>query len=219
LTEAYFRDEALREARAIMQSSRKSIDKIIDRLITRGYEFVDTDCIHKSVQSGLSDWVNELQAKGIYLPISLQAWLFEIGTVDLRGTDKSWQCSGYHGLGQGEVWYPDPLVVNVDKDLIYDEFENWKEMCNEEGVGVVGPFCIPFAPDHLHKANMSGGLPYQLCADRPSVDPIVLNERHCFSFVAHIRNSLAWGGFPGFEMIESPPAQFLEELRNGLEFL
>jgi hypothetical protein len=63
LADAQFRDEALSEARLIMQAARKSIDKIIDRLITRRYEFVEMDFIHKS-PSSLSDWLNELEGKG-----------------------------------------------------------------------------------------------------------------------------------------------------------
>jgi hypothetical protein len=35
--------------------------------------------------------------------------------------------------------------------------------------------------------------------------------------VAHIRHAFAWGGFPGFEIIDNAPKHFLAEMRDGLE--
>jgi hypothetical protein len=219
LNEIQFRRDAQNIARTIMQSARRNIELVISRLKSRGYEFIEPDRVHILPEPDVADWAAKFESQGIYLPIALQAWLQEVGTVNLMGTDKSWPCSGYSGFGQKEVWYADPLVVEVDKDLIYSEFENWKSQCEEEGIQEAGPFCIPFAPDDLHKANISGGLPYELCAAHPVLDPIVLNERHCFSFVAHIRHAFSWAGFPGFEIIGSNriPIDFLNEIRNGLE--
>lgn len=217
LIDSQFKQDALNNACKIMRLARKNIELIVDRLKLRGYEFVDPKRVHIAPSADIAHWVAEFEAEGIYLPIAFQAWLQEVGSVNLMGTDKEWPNCGYHGLAQNEMWYTDPLVVEVDKEYIYSEFENWKYQIDEEGSDEIGPFRIPFAPDDLHKANISGGSPYELRADKLYVDPMVLNERHCFSFVAHIRHACFWGGFPGFEIIDDVPIQFLAEMRQGLE--
>jgi hypothetical protein len=146
LADVQFRCEALNLGRTIMQRARRNTETIVARLKSRGYEFVESDRVHKPPAPDVADWITELEAQGIYLPIALQAWLQEVGTVNLMGTDESWPCSGYHGLGQGEVWHTDPLVVEVDKGYLCEEFRDWKSRCDEDGFEEVGPFCIPFAP-------------------------------------------------------------------------
>jgi hypothetical protein len=217
LTDVQFKQDALSTACKVMRHARRVIEIIIDRLKSRGYEFVEPKRVHIKPSPDVADWAAEFEAEGIYLPISFQAWLQEIGTINLMGTDKSWRCCGYHGLENKEVWYTDPLVVEVDKEYIYSEFENWRYQTSEEGFEEIGPFCIPFAPDDLHKANISGGAPYEIHSDKPIVDPLVLNERHGFSFFAYVRHACSWGGFPGFEIIDDAPIRFLAEMQEGLE--
>ena len=52
--------------------------------------------------------------------------------------------------------------------------------------------------------------------DSLAVDSLLLNEGHCVSFVAYLRLSFEWGGFPGFELIEDRPDDFLQSLKQGL---
>jgi hypothetical protein len=70
---------------------------------------------------------------------------------------------------------------------------------------MAGPFRLQFAPDYIHKANVSGGPAYEVDAYAPQVDVLVLNEPRGHTFVAHIREALAWGGFPGFRYLSEVP--------------
>jgi hypothetical protein len=63
-----------------------------------------------------------------------------------------------------------------------------------------GPFFIEFAPDFVHKANISGGPPYSIDAWAPAVDSLV-RDRLNASFWTHVRNAIEWGGMPGFKYI------------------
>ncbi len=250
LTDVKFRRKALLKAREIMKITRSNVNKIIKRLRNRKYQFVQEPHIPPLKRTVITKWVKELAEDNIFIPIAFQAWMEEVGSVNLMGTDPSWQYSGYDSIGPKETWCTDPLVVETDIEYTNGEIENWKQLCNgeyyeqiskdsqkdfiknwgqqyfeewkerllaEQESDQVGPYRIDFAPDDLHKANCSGGMPYALCTARPTVDPLVLWEAHCYSFVAHIRHAFTWGGFPGFEDTENRPIDFIEEMKFGLQ--
>jgi hypothetical protein len=83
-----FRQEALDAARAIMGRARQIIEMIAERLESRRYKFVASEPIERRPASVVVDWVAEFESQGIYIPISLQAELEEVGTVNLMGTTK-----------------------------------------------------------------------------------------------------------------------------------
>lgn len=61
------------------------------------------------------------------------------------------------------------------------------------------PFELQLAPDYLHKANISGGVPYSVQLPFSGIDPIFANERHKLPFVDYLRLCFRWGGFPLLE--------------------
>jgi hypothetical protein len=214
LVDPGFRAEALEAARVVMRRARENVETIVDRLHSRGYRFEFPDHAHRPPPAEARSWAGELAARGVFLPVAFQAWIEEVGTVILMGTDPGWPKCGRSD--RGAIWYADPLVVFGDFEYLVSEWEGWKFRVERSGLEYEGLFAIPFAPDDLHKAGVSGGAHYSLLTDRPTVDGLVLNERHGFSFVTHLRHAFEWGGFPGFEDIEDRPVEFLRVMREGL---
>jgi hypothetical protein len=205
LKDLQFREEAMVFARQIMRKARIHILEIIRQLQQENYIFLDVQKAHLEPEPDMPDWIRSLEQRGIYIPLSLAAWLCEVGAVNLIGTHPEWPKPGYIFGTEPKKFEPtlaDPLVVELPQEYAEYLYSEWK--CSEDS-GVV-PFRVEVAPDHLHKANLSGGLPYQLLASRPCVDGILLNERHSTSFVHYLRIALLWGGFPGLEYIQEIPS-------------
>ena len=215
-----FRSYALGFARNMLAPFKDNIIKIIDYLISNNYRFMYAERAHSEPDGETIEWIEEYERKGIYLPISLQAWLLEVGCFNLIGTNNDWPKTSYLSDGNvnsNDVWLTDPLVVEVTNDYIEYLYNEWKYGVEEEGLENVGPFKIDFSPDYLHKANISGGMPYEIIADTPAVDSIVLNERTCTSFTGYIRNALLWGGFPGIAHFNDSDRKYLREIiDNGI---
>lgn len=130
------------------------------------------------------------------LPLSLRAFYEIVGSVDWTGEHPTLApASG--------TLCPDPLVVYGLDDALAE-----REM-DEEGDA------ITIAPDDLHKANVSGGDAYEIAVPDPHADGRVLNERHDLYFVDYLRLCFEYGGFPGYEGVEKPPAE-LATLRADL---
>jgi len=100
---------------------------------------------------------------------------------------------------------PDPLIVCSAEDAIasMDMYER-----EEDDDRLV----IEFAPDALHKANISGGSPYAIEVPQAVADAMVEDEPHNVTFVEYLRIAISWGGFPGWECEVHPPRE-LERLR------
>ena len=120
------------------------------------------------------------------LPLSLEAFWREVGSVDFVGRMAGWPL----GL--------DPLVVNPPEGALFDVEDGYP-------VDEAGRFDAGLAPDDLHKDNISGGGPYSVRLPEESADFPLLYERHELHFVPYLRMAiLLWGGFPGLEEQDQP---------------
>jgi hypothetical protein len=207
LREELFRKEALTYAREMMKLARGALESIVQTLRSSGYRFVDEDKVLIEPEAGIEDWLREQEVFGIHVPLSVQAWLIEVGAINLMGSHPEWPHPAYlfEATSSEGVWYTDPLVVELPREYILYQHEEWNYRRREDGEYETGPFRLEFAPDHIHKANVSGGPPYEVDAFEPSVDALVLNERNGHTFVAHVRHALEWGGFPGFRYFPEVP--------------
>lgn len=214
--DAYFAKSTTEFAKKIMDRVKHSIDLIIQHLTKIGYRFSFPNEVWIAPDHNVNQWLIELQNNGIYIPVSLQAFLMEIGTVNLMGSDTAWIKPAYifDEMPQtNDVWYTDPLVVYASYQSIEMMFQDWKYRQDDS---TEKRFLVEFSPDYIHKANLSGGVPYSIQADVPAVDSIVLFERKCVSFMEYVRNAVRWCGFPGFEYIHSGHA-VIEQLRKNLQ--
>jgi hypothetical protein len=101
---------------------------------------------------------------------------------------------------------PDPLVVFPIEEVL-EEIDQGLE----EGDGLV-----TIAPDDLHKADTSGGDPYQVAVPDLGADGKLLNERHRLFFVDYLRLCFRFGGFPGYEGIDRGIPTEIATLSEGL---
>jgi hypothetical protein len=134
------------------------------------------------------------------LPLSLRAFYEVVGQVNLNGTHPRLD-------PKGNSVAPDPLLVyGMDQGIV--EF-------GDEGDVSETPVAVTIAPDDLHKANESGGDPYEIAIPDLRADGELLNERHSLFFVDYLRLAFAFGGFPGYEGRSEAPAE-LASLKAGL---
>jgi hypothetical protein len=176
LSDQAFRSEAFGFARQLCARARSNIERLVQGLSRAGYVFAFPDRAHVPDDGHSPDWVSEFERLGVHLPIFLQAWVAEVGSVNLMGSHPSWPESGYSGLPPSEagVWYTDALVLELDRDSLESEYEDWRSRVEEDGRDEVGPFHLAIAPDHIHKANVSEGLPYAIETTVASVDTLLL---------------------------------------------
>jgi hypothetical protein len=136
------------------------------------------------------------------IPLSLRAFFEVVGEVNFNGDHPAL-------APKGSDLTSDPLMVCSVEDAIAmaDSYER-----PDDELAV-----IEFAPDALHKANISGGAPYSIEVPNPAADAPVEDEPHGVSFVAYLRLAiLGWGGFPGWEQTELAPPPEIERLRDQL---
>lgn len=204
-----------------MKRVRANLETVVERLRDDNYEFIDTTGppIRLGVPLATPDnesleFLNWLDGLTGPLPLVLRAWLEHVGDVNFLGVHQAW-------LGKGML--TDPMVVEFEfrhciesidaREYYREELEEWYDCGGEEE----GRFRISFAPDALHKVNISGGGPYGIMVPDDNVDGIVaINNRQMY-FVDYLRECLAWGGFPGFANIEKGrDAGRLARLAEGL---
>jgi hypothetical protein len=134
------------------------------------------------------------------LPLSLRAFYAVVGEVNL--------------IGRHPAIDPKDNTVATDPLVVYALDEGAVEYDDEDEEGE-SPRAITIAPDDLHKANMSGGDPYEMAIPDLRADGELASERHGLFFVDYLRLSFRFGGFPGYDGIENVPAE-LAQLRAGL---
>jgi hypothetical protein len=104
----------------------------------------------------------------------------------------------------------DPLVVGLG-EISADNYQDFLDYNEDEEF-----FYASIAPDIHHKSNMSGGGGYDVELPNGSVDFILLNEGHDFTFVEYLRLSFRWGGFPGLQDYDGKPTDLLNLLTKDL---
>jgi hypothetical protein len=205
--------EAAIVARETMRRARRNVEQLIDQLAGFGFKFEAMPLVDPP--SDISSQLDALEADIGILPLSLRHWFEEVGQVNLNGTHPDWAFA-----------YPDPLVVEAPSEYIRSEYEAWvTDRGTEWDRGTA--FEIPLAPDYLHKANVSGGMPYGLAIPNPGADGLLLWEPHQTTFVNYLRIAFSMGGMPGWQrepaLLEAwalpgaPPPDWLLALGRELE--
>jgi hypothetical protein len=205
-------EDAAAVARETMRRARVNVERLIELLPATGFEFENSpDSLIVAPDSTAIEALDRLETQVGTLPLSLRCWFEEVGQVDLVGRNPNWN----HDL-------TDPLVVNAPIANIQSEHDQWAQ---DRGTDWdQGPFRIDFAPDALHKANISGGSPYALTVPNAGVDGLVLWEPHQTTFVNYLRVAFRWAGLPGWDPAaghgwSAPPIAFPTELRRIAESL
>jgi len=153
---------------------------------------------------GAHKQIARLEKTAGVLPLSLRVFYEVVGAVDWTGS--------HPGLApKNDMVCPDPLVVYGLDDALEEVCER---VDDEDSEGI----CITIAPDDLHKADTSGGDPYEIGLPNLGADAELLNERHRLPFVDYLRLSFRFGGFPGYEAIDCVPAEIKTLCEDLLAF-
>jgi hypothetical protein len=200
--------QAMQVADETMHRVRKNLEVLIERLHEIGYHFEYPESVLTDPEPDCEERIAKLENSLGVIPLSLHAWYKNVGSTCFIGSHPEWrECF------DGDFLH-DPIVVFSLSDVM-EEYENWlavqvrlKDLANQ--------FEIPIAPDIYHKSDISGGPPFSMCVPDAFIDGTLLNEPHNTTFVAYLRLSFSWGGFPGFEKTPRPPIQHLQYLSEGL---
>lgn len=90
-------------------------------------------------------------------------------------------------------------MVEFDADYIIDTYEDRVDQGDHQPGQ---PFMVGFAPDDLHKADISGGPPYAIAAPDARVDGLVLWEIHQTTFLNYLRNVIGHAGMGGLSRVK-----------------
>jgi hypothetical protein len=171
--EAEHRQAAMERALAmeIPQSSRHTamlgmVDKLrgmLGEALAANRSAPRDTAVRAHVAPSADTWklLRRLEKKAGVLPLSLRAFYEIVGSVDLLGFHPS--LAPKPGENRGPC--PDPLVVFAPEDVLQD-IEASDEYEDDDGRHVI------IAPDELHKAETSGGSPYEIavpCLDADGV--------------------------------------------------
>ena len=197
-------------ARKVMAFARHNVDILVARLTDTGYRFASE---HPFVppDADVSAALDDLKSAGICIPIALQAWLLEVGSVDLRGTHPDWPRSAYVGFfdddsSENDYWYTDPLVITVDLSSLLKLSADDAEHVDS----------IELAPDALTKANFNGGGPIAIDCRQPSFDNVLIGQHGSFTLFSYLKHTFDWAGFPGFYFTPDTPPEMLESIKREL---
>ena len=179
----------LEEARAVvvetMARARHNVEVLIRELPAHGFVFEGEPLVPPS--PNVAAELDALEAEIGLLPLALRGWFEAVGNVNLNGRHPQWSFE-----------YPDPLVVDAPIEYIRSEYEAWAtDRGTEWDRGT--SFEIPIAPDYLHKANVSGGMPYGMAVPNGAADGLLLWEPHQTTLVNYLRLAFGMGGMPGWQ--------------------
>jgi hypothetical protein len=186
--------DALAVAYETMRRVAANVIELNARLQALGYHATSTQP-HLPPDPKAHKQVARLEKAAGALPLSLRAFYEVVGAVDWIGEHPSL-------APRTDSVAPDPLVVFPVEEAL--------ALC-EDGVE-----SIIIAPDDLHKANTSGGEPYEIEVPDLGADGKLLNERHELYFVEYLRLVFRFGGFPGYDGIDRALPPELASLRAGL---
>jgi hypothetical protein len=213
--------DALAVARETMRRVRWNIETLVPRLRDIGYEFgygwglkdarfsldeaqelEQKYPVYRVPDADVSEQISELERRFGTLPLSLRAFYEVVGEVDFIGSHSSWK---YERL--------DPLNVLSARSVIeLDDWARWSVDKEEDGSSN-----LPIAPDEYHKYRYSGSGPYVVHCLHPASDGPLHYEWHDTTFINYLRICFRWGGFPGWERIETRPEDDLAYLTEGLQ--
>ena len=174
-------------ARRTMLAVRRNLERLIAGLSEWGYEFAPAPGDDILADSGVSpDTLDELEQRIGALPVALRAFAEHIGSVSLAGRRPEWD---------GNL--ADPLILTFDADYVLSEHGLFLEDRGTEYERT--EFAVELAPDHLHKADISGGAPFSMVVPCEAADSLLRGEGHQTTLVNYLRTALRWGGFPGWD--------------------
>jgi hypothetical protein len=196
-------------ARETMGRIARNLARLRDGLPAIGYRFARPEQVLVPPPADVAEQIGRVESTVGPLPLGFRAFWETVGAVDLSGEHPDWP----HDL-------LDPLMYEMSADYTVETYE---DMVAEGAHRPGEPFDVDFAPDDLHKADISGGSPYAVLAPDPGADGVVLWEIHQTTFVNYVRIAMRHAGLAGLSPVRRhghpvyavPPE--VRELADSLE--
>jgi hypothetical protein len=169
--------DAIAVIRETMRRCRTNVERIINRLNELDYPFQYPDEVYTGPDPNIWEQIADIEANVGPVPLALAAWYEIVGGVNLIPDSESEWNDGY----------PDPLVMYPSDYLLDYSDDGWHRY----------QYVLDISPDDYHKADTSGGAPYQITLPNACADTPLENESHQTTFVEYLRLSFKAGGFPG----------------------
>lgn len=233
-------------ARETMMRARANVELLVERLTALGYHFVSdalgdapTPHVRPSPESLAA--LRALEDEFGSLPLAIETWYEVVGAVDFMGSypglsayeriDPNNLLMSHQGQPVRMSLFPQPHIVGPasasdlqpNQDPTSDPLVVWpaiEALADEEPESDdedEPAFSLGFAPDALHKANVSGGDgPHIGFGDAGMDAPMSGDDWNGTPFVAYLRAVFVWGGFPGLRDEPNPPRELLAQLTEGL---
>jgi len=200
-------------ARETMRRAGHNVKLIVDRLQELDYEFLcDLEDVARPSTPEERYVLAAAERGGLWVPLSLRAWVEEVGWVMLAGSHDA-LCPVDNKDGEPGI-YCDPLQFTLHE--LSGVCERW----DGEGADDAEPISWAISFDAADKAGLaldweaSGSYGVQL--PNAAADAVLEGESHGITFVEYLRLSFQWGGFPGWANYEDRPEKELAYLREGL---
>jgi hypothetical protein len=192
-------------AQETMSRTRGNIELLMDRLNRLGYRFWQ-----RPAAPDLGEW-SKLQAAGLVLPLSIAAWIEQVGSVDLNGNHP--ELSPMEGAPGFNGMYSDPLMIVPDLGWTQEQWSD-AQAAGESHIELI------LSWDDLGKAGLyldsQVETQYTIRVPNTSADSRLEHEWHNTQFVNYLRTAFRWGGFPGWERYPNRPEKILSHLGSDL---
>jgi hypothetical protein len=199
------RQDAERRAKAAHQAEEEAKRRAITDHLT-------DQSVFSAIDPRFIKRIPGMEKKGFFLPLSLRAWIEEVGHVCLIGAHPN--LSFFEGAGFPGV-YADPFMMLPDPYELQgwlEEAKGSKEIPTLDAV--VG--WTAQAKARLAVADEQLDYGYAITLPNPAADAPLKGERHGVGFVEYLRIVFRCGGFPGWEQQEKRPEEELKFLSDGL---
>jgi hypothetical protein len=199
---------------ATMVRVRRNAERLVAALVGRGWP-IDPEQALAPPPTDLDERLATIERlSGAPVPPAIGAFWRIVGRIDLVPDHDEPMPSG---IPPGVILL-DPLEVD-DPAQMWFEVEEWEESRAEHHPELAGPIELSIAPDHLHKADISGGSPYSIWFPADGADPVVREESHDLPFTDYLRLTFANRGFTRLrdEPDEADAVRWVESLDVELD--
>jgi hypothetical protein len=176
-----------------IDSVGRRLEILRQRLDEEGLQCENEDEVFPGPDDDTEEIIEEIENGAGIIPVSLKLFWLRVGSVNFCGGHPEWELDS---VSESES-YPDPVVI-YPPSVALEELEDFLAD-KEERLRSNLPYVVPIAPDFYHKADVSGGMWYNISVPAVADDPPLNDEWHQTMFLNYLEIAVKWGGFPGLE--------------------